>query len=403
MRTRARNLPIHRCYINQDWEESQQAMILIFRKHTHGNITFGRFLVDLKLYGVKECSYKFNESPYMMEEMLEELGKHWVESDYNLVHNIIYAALEFAEEYGFSPHKNFKIAKYMLQEDNDDIPLMNVPLGDNGVPTLVVPYGETGQREMAILNKTAGENYRVVFLDEDGNPEPEERTYVEIFDEIIKIGLDAYAEKHDGKPESAMEKQAVMDFLYLIKVYTVEDREQIGRTFDQIVRDPRTTMKSDNIENHEEELVQHLLEEATGRVDDDAVKDAYSRLPDHPVIKAWYAEWLAQKGHADEVFALFENRPGLDALTTENRYISNRAIPFFCNAYAMAWLQRGDLLHVEPYYQLIVRMNLDDPIGKNIQNTVAKLKRKKLEEMFDAGMFNGAKTDAQAGNETPTE
>ena len=426
IRTRARNLTIHQCYINKDWEESQKAIILIFRKHTNGNLTLGKFLIDLNLFGVKDCSYMFNESPLLKDEMLEKGGDFWIECDYNLVHNIIYAGLEFAEDYGFAPHKNFKTAQYILEEDTDDIPIIDVPLGDGGMPVLEVPDGETGQHEMSILNKTAGADYRVVFLDKDGNPEPEEHTYVEIFEEILKMGIDAYTEKYNSitnDPDSERRTQAVVDVIYLLKAYTDEEKERIDLEFLHITKDPRILMTDDEpVNDHEDELVQsiayfdagktdkasaefrkvidrhpedpllwdiflHNLSIDSDAVDEEAVTEAYTRFPNHPAIKAWYAEWLAQEGRTDEVFALFDNHPGLDALTTENRHINSHAIISFCYAYAMAWLQKEDVVRAEPYYQMIVRLGLDDRIGEDIQNTMTELKKEKLQEMFDAGMF----------------
>ena len=417
IRTRARNLPIHKCYVNKDWEESQIATILITRKHTNGNITMGNFLVDLKLPGVKDCTYRFNESPLRLDEILERDADMLEECDYALVHNIIYAGLEFAEDYGFAPHKYFKTAQFILEEDTDDIPMMEIPLGEDGIPVLEVPYGESRQREMAILDKTAGDDCRVVFLDKDGNPKVQERTYMEIFNEVIETGIDGYTEKH-GDSGSFRETQVMMDLIHLIKVYTDEEKDRIDVEFDRITKDPRITMASDEtIEDYEEELDKafdyfdegktdkasiefrkvinrhpdnpllwdmfiYNLSVDSDMVDEEAVKEAYARFPDHLIIKAWYAEWLAQEDCADEVFALFNRVPGLDALTTENRFIDLNTLTSFCYAYAMAWLQKGDILHAEPYYQVIVRLGLNYRIGEYIQQTMTELKRDKIKELF---------------------
>ncbi len=422
VRTRARNLPIHKCYINKDWEEVQLASILVSRKHTNGNITMGNFLVDLKLLGVKDCVYSFNESSLRMNEILEGRGKLMGECDYNLVHNVIYAGLEFAEDYGFAPHKNFKIAQYLLEEDTDDIPLMEVPLGDDGVPVLVVPHGQNGQREMAILDKTAGDNYQVVFLDKNGEPEPDERSYMDILNEVMEIGIEKYMT--NSTSGSFREMQVITDLIYLEKVYTYEEKGQIDAAYEHIVDDPRLSMKGDEPEStYDEELtlsLQYFEDGDTDKasaeclkvieknphdpglwhvyiynlsidsdlVDEKAVKEAYSRFPGDPVIKAWYAEWLAQEERADEVFTLFDNIPGLDALTTDNTSTNPYAFISFCFAYAMAWLLKSDILHAEPYYQVIVRLGLDYRLSEDIQYKMTDLKRNKLDELLDAGVFD---------------
>ena len=421
VRTRARNLPIDKCYINKDWEETQLASIIIVRKHTNGNITMGNYLVDLKLRGVKDCTYRFNESPLRLDEMLERYPDVFIESDYSLAHNIIYAGVEFAEDYGFAPHKNYKTAQYILEEDTDDIPVIEIPLGDDGIPVLVIPYGETGDREMAILNKTAGDDYDVVYLDKDGKPEVEERPYMDVLNEILETGIDEFAKKRlDSRTK--METQVMIDLIYLSKVFTIEENAQIDMELQHIVKDPRLAMAYIPEYDYEKDLEPaigyftkgktedaiaesrkvigkyphdpllwdiflHNLSIDDERVDGDVVKEAYSLFPEHPLIKAWYAEWLAQEDRADEIFTLFNHLPGLDALTTENTFINNQALTSFCFAYAMAWLNKKDILRAEPYYQLIARMGLDFRIGEYIQFIMTEMKRIKIKEMADAGML----------------
>ena len=423
IRTRARYLPIHKCYVNQNWQESQMANILITRKHTNGNITIGSFLVDLKLRGVKDCLYNFNESPLKTEELIKKYPEMYEECDYNLVHNIIHAGLEFAEDYGFEPHKDFKTAQYILEEDTDDIPLMEVPLGDDGVPVLEIHPGESGQREINLLKKTAGDNFYIVYIDEEGNAKRQERTYTEIIDDVVKIGLDAYMNKY-GNSLSFKEWQVINDLIYIIKIYSEEEQTWIDKTSDHIIKDPRLLMKENKkedkkgdkkelakelvlpvkyfdegkpdkacaeirriIDRHPDEpmlwnvLLNHISDDSK-EIDEETVKEAYSRFPEYPVIKAWYAEWLAQEDKTDEVFVLFNHLPGLDALTTENIPISVAAIPSFCFAYAMAWLNKEDIFRAEPYYQIIVRLGLDYRLGKYVQETMADLKREKLAETY---------------------
>jgi len=419
IRTRARNLPIHKCYVNQNWQEAQLANILITRKHTNGNITSGRYLVDLKLRGVKDCVYNFNEAPFRTDELVKSYPELYEECDYNLVHNIIHAGLEFAEDYGFEPHKDFKTAQYILDEDTDDIPLMEIPLGDDGVPVLELSHGQSGQREIALLQKTAGDNFHVVYFDENGKTKPQQRTYSEVLNEMMKTGLDKFLNKRDGELDSNIERQVLNDVLYMITVYTEEDKKQVDKETDHIFKDPRLLMNDDNQPeyNYEKELalsIKYFEEGKTDKaqsefrkvidrhpdnpllwhvllynlsidsdiVDEETVKEAYGRFPGHPVVKAWYAEWLAQEERADEVFALFNHLPGLDALTPENIPVNSNALPSFCFAYAMAWLQKEDIIRAEPYYQIIVRLELDYRLGIDIQEIMFELRRKKLEEIY---------------------
>jgi len=140
IRKKARSLPIYECWINADWENSGMANIVIARRHTNGNITFCLYLVDLLCLGVKDTFFKFNitETEYrnFLEKLEEEMGMEI--TGYALVHNIILSGVEFAEEYGFKPYKDFtSVTEFMLEEDNDDIELIEIECGRDGKPLYI--------------------------------------------------------------------------------------------------------------------------------------------------------------------------------------------------------------------------------------------------------------------------
>ena len=175
IRQKARNLPIYECRVNNDWEESGLAHITVARKHTNGNITMGVYLVDLKLLGVKDAFYKFNidESEYM--ELTQQI-KNKMNTDtapYTLVHNIIFAGIEYADDYGFKPHNDFtSVAQFILEEDNDDVELIDIECGKNDKPLYVRgPYETEAKANQIIaqLEREAGPgNYEVVWQPEEG-------------------------------------------------------------------------------------------------------------------------------------------------------------------------------------------------------------------------------------------
>jgi len=138
IKTRARTLPIYACYINENWKESGLAHIIVARKHTTGNLTFGIYLVDLFALGTKDTIYKFNEPESVFMDILKKMGEQGImEADYVLVHNIIYGANEFAEEHGFKVCKEFALTQYILEEDDENIELMEIEFGMNGKPFLI--------------------------------------------------------------------------------------------------------------------------------------------------------------------------------------------------------------------------------------------------------------------------
>lgn len=155
IRQRARNLPVYKCLLNENWEEMGLAYIFISRKHTNGNITFCNYLVDLKCLGIKDTFYYFNIPAWEFDEIVESIPLlDFIDVEYNLVHNIIHAAWEYAEELDFEPHKDFlSITRFMLDEDTDDIPLMEIKCGgENDKPVYIQGETESDSRAKAILN-----------------------------------------------------------------------------------------------------------------------------------------------------------------------------------------------------------------------------------------------------------
>jgi len=136
---KVRNLPIGKCYINDNWEEEGLASIFVIREHKGGNITVGYYLVDLLCKGVKDTGFKFNISTIDFEEgsgINENEGI--VECEYKLVHNIIYESISYADDLEFFPHKDFEITEYILEEDDGSVGDIQIKTGgENGKPLLI--------------------------------------------------------------------------------------------------------------------------------------------------------------------------------------------------------------------------------------------------------------------------
>lgn len=176
IRQRVRNLPLFKCLVNEDWsEEGSIAHLVISRKHINGNVTFCTYLVDLKCLGIKDTMYEFNMSGFEFDELVDKLDENlnMIEIDYNLAHNIIYAAWEFGEEIGFEPHQDFlSIAQFMLEEDSENIPVIDIWCGDEeGKPLFVQgPLEDDAMAKMIInrLEKNVGVgNFHYILADDN--------------------------------------------------------------------------------------------------------------------------------------------------------------------------------------------------------------------------------------------
>jgi hypothetical protein len=151
IRQKARNLPVFECMINEDWEFSKMASVSVARKHTNGNITLGLYLVDLNCLGVKDAHYLFNVSEPEYRRTITSNGNLDLTSiSYELAHNIVYAGLEFAKELGFNPHKDFSVARYILEEDTDEVELIEIECGHDGKPMFVKANGKANRKPIGL-------------------------------------------------------------------------------------------------------------------------------------------------------------------------------------------------------------------------------------------------------------
>ncbi len=179
IQTKARSLPIYKTVVNKDWESAKMAQIIVMRKHVNGNITAGVYLVDLLCLGIKDTMFIFNETQAELDERFGvEFEKVFEEVDYNLAHNIVYAGHDFALDFEIKPHADFAITKFILEDDNDAIPIIDIEVGQDDKPHLIVKQpGQYGDA-LAKLKKIAGEgNYYYTiasdFEDEDDNEDDE--------------------------------------------------------------------------------------------------------------------------------------------------------------------------------------------------------------------------------------
>ena len=174
IRQKARTLPVFECLVNNDWKETALANVIVARKHTNGNITAGMYLVDLNCLGVKDASYWFNITEMQYREILQHAqgSMKLVKISYALAHNIVFAGLEFAGDYGFIPFKDFtSVAQYILEEDTNDVELIEIECGFDGKPAYSRgPFDNDAKVAgiIAQLEKTAGSGNNF-FIDENEN------------------------------------------------------------------------------------------------------------------------------------------------------------------------------------------------------------------------------------------
>jgi len=167
--TRVRQLPIFECLVIRDWETSRNPLVMISRRHASGKFSFAFYLVDLYCMGVVFTDYGFNIPIEEYEKSKEiifqtENDFKFKKVNYTLAHNIIYAGVEYAAEFGINPHKDFAVTQFMLKEDDDSVKLIDIECGKDGKPLFIsqiiadIPKFGNQQTIIDKLEKTVGKD-----------------------------------------------------------------------------------------------------------------------------------------------------------------------------------------------------------------------------------------------------
>lgn len=164
IRKKGRSLPIKACYVNEGWEDLGMAVVTVIREKPNGKFILGFYMTDTFCLGLKNTGFLYDYSSFELEQVLEQqysdanqLERKKIKPD--LAYNIVYGAVEYAEDLGFSPHKDFKVSEYLLA-DVDDVKFIELEFGKDGKPLFVAGPYDDYERVMSILNKKVGQgNY----------------------------------------------------------------------------------------------------------------------------------------------------------------------------------------------------------------------------------------------------
>lgn len=158
--TKGRTLPIGTCYIGKDWQSAGICNVLVTRKMPSGKLLVGAYLVDVFCLGVKDTHYFFGIEPNNFEE--EVLGRVYGGGEYvkisaALAQNIIWGAVEYAEDLGFESHSSFELTECLL-DPADKIKYIAVEFGKDGKPYYVSgPYDDV-DKILTKLTKKLGDD-----------------------------------------------------------------------------------------------------------------------------------------------------------------------------------------------------------------------------------------------------
>ena len=163
----ARDYPIIGCWVYAGWEESGITPVVVARDQPNDKIVFCVCLIDYWCLGIKDAYANSNISANQFFDKLPKMCNGEKEKvSVEFAHELIYGAKEYAEKYGFHPHRDFTIQKVDLVLDPPDMHPRKgkIEFGKDGQPFYASgPYDDEAKISsiLSTLARTAGEgNYK---------------------------------------------------------------------------------------------------------------------------------------------------------------------------------------------------------------------------------------------------
>ena len=164
IKEKARMLPLGKCYTYANWKDADEIMVIVTRIHPKGTVTCADFCIDKLCRGLIGTRYFFNVSPRKLAEIVEyysdKENDRMVEIPYEVAHNLIYGSIEFAEEAGIEPVDAWDITQYILEEDDENVPLIEYQWGLNGMHYLLAEDRLEVSCYLSTMQEHLGRNFK---------------------------------------------------------------------------------------------------------------------------------------------------------------------------------------------------------------------------------------------------
>ena len=137
---RAREMPIEGAWVQEDWQEQGMAIIVLARTNSSDNVVFGEYVVDYLCTGVKDTAFTTNVSPEVFDN--EVIPRRYggippVAAAVELAHEIVWGAVEYAENLGLRPPSAFRQSQRILDASDSFTRPGVVQFGYQGRPAYV--------------------------------------------------------------------------------------------------------------------------------------------------------------------------------------------------------------------------------------------------------------------------
>ena len=170
---RARAFPMLGCWISGEWQKDSPGLveILVARQQPDGDICFGMYLVDKFCLGLKNTLAKTGYSRTRYEDGIYNTFFHEttpVTCTPELAHQMIYASIDYAAQFGFTPEKDFTLTQHLLAPRGELEEPYDLTFGRDGKPFFIAGPYDDAKLILKQLERTAGPgNYDYLVMSPD--------------------------------------------------------------------------------------------------------------------------------------------------------------------------------------------------------------------------------------------
>jgi len=147
---------------------------MLSRIQPDGNLVAGVYLVDILCLGLKNTFANANLSTSSYRARLRDPIRNMQGLEtcpIDLAHTIVYGGIDFAGQFGFQPHRDFKLSRHLLEDREGLVLRGDVEFGKDGRPVYVSGPDDDVRRIVAQLQASAGEgNFDFMIGGPNGEP-----------------------------------------------------------------------------------------------------------------------------------------------------------------------------------------------------------------------------------------
>ncbi len=254
---KGRTMPIYECRAHEGWSERGKAQVSVARRMPNGNLVIGFYLVDLWCLGLKDTFFRANVSILEYEDMMGYVSGdvEMLKIEPALAFNMVYAAIEYAEDLGFEPAKDFKHTQYLLPEP-DDFEYIEIETGKDERPFYCSGPNDKVQAILQKLDKKLGKgNYGFLMgLDDDDDLDDDEYYFPDP-GLRAQITADFFPDRKVDRKVESLDENYKTDFLLQVVVLSLALEMAKGSI---------ETLK----EYHDDDFMDDLTEEFMDRLDE---------------------------------------------------------------------------------------------------------------------------------------